>query len=95
LQSLIIQETDNFGIKVSVKKWNEMSGTPSRTGNAVGLDISNISTQDKELWTTYVKDSTPVKTTKHIFMQQLRASNHHDSLKSSMTQYLQDRKRVK
>ena len=92
---MIIQERDNFGLKVSIKKWNEKSGTQSRTGNAVNLNISNISTQDKELWTTYVQDSTPVKTTKHIFTKQLQASNRHDSLKSSMTQYLQDGKRVK
>jgi len=89
---VIIQKRDNFGIKVSVKKWNEKCGTPSRTGNAVGLNSSNISTQDKELWTTYVQDSTPVKTTKHIFTKQLQASNRLYSLKSSMTQYLQDGK---
>jgi len=79
---------------VSVKKWNEKSGTPSRTDSFVGLSSSNISTQDKELWARYVKYSTPVKTTKHVFMQQLRASNRYDSLKSSMTQYLEDGKRV-
>jgi len=51
---VIIQERDNFGVKVSVKKWNERNGTPSRTGNVVGRNSSNVSTQDKELWTTYV-----------------------------------------